>query len=41
VVDAGCVLALSVQVAELLDLGGCHWRSCALGWVPDQPAVWA
>jgi hypothetical protein len=25
VVDAGCVLALSVEVAELLDLSGGHW----------------
>jgi hypothetical protein len=25
VVDAGCVLALRVEVAKLLDLSGGHW----------------
>ena len=30
VIDASGVLALSVEVAELLDLGGCHGSVCAM-----------
>jgi hypothetical protein len=39
VVDAGCILALSVEVAELLDLSGGHGLKSGGSRAPDERTI--